>query len=132
MNRIGFSVVALAGLLGELPAIAASAPLVVDATGCLQVIKGAPAENCAAKQGLSVELVNTCSYAVRAQLCLGGPDHKWIACEARASMSPMEHVSRATCDTDGNYIFWGCSAASAATGRCGGDKLVGKSTKDTK
>jgi hypothetical protein len=106
----------------------AAAPLAVDATGCLETIKSAPAKECPLKSSLSIELVNTCAFPVRTQICIRGPNHLYAVCEVRKSVSPMEHVAKATCDTDGTYTFWGCSQFSAASGNCGGDDLIGKST----
>jgi hypothetical protein len=107
---------------------AGAEPMPVDATGCLQAIKSAPAENCPAKSSLALEIVNTCAFPVRMQLCIRGTNHLYAACENRASMSPMEHLSRATCSSDGAYTFWGCSKFSAKSGNCGGDNLVGKAS----
>jgi hypothetical protein len=111
---------------------AAAAPMSVDATGCLQAIKSAPAENCPAKTSLSLEIVNTCAFPVRMQLCIRGTNHLYADCDNHASLSPMEHVSRSTCNSDGAYTFWGCSKFSAKSGNCGGDNLVGKVSNVTK
>jgi hypothetical protein len=118
----------MAVVLSAFCAVAAAAPMSVDATGCLEAIKSAPADNCPAKSGLSIEMVNTCAYAVRVQLCVRGTNHLYASCENRASMSPMERLKRATCDSDGAYTFWGCSKFTAKSGNCGGDNLVGKAS----
>jgi hypothetical protein len=109
-------------------ACAAAAPMSVDATGCLQALKSAPAENCPTKGSLALEIVNTCAFPVRMQVCVRGSNHLYASCENRASLSPMEHVSRSTCNSDGAYTFWGCSKFSAQSGNCGGDDLVGKAS----
>ena len=107
---------------------AARADMLVDSTGCLHVNKTGPAENCTTKKSLSVDLTNTCSVPIRAQLCLRGADHLWVACESRLTMAPKDHLFQFTCDSDGDYTFWGCAHFSDRSGNCGGNDLVGKAT----
>jgi hypothetical protein len=131
MSKVCLNALALAALLVS-NALAASPPLNVDATGCLEVLKSGPAESCKTKDSVNVEMINSCAYPVRAQLCLRGPDHLWVACEAAPSLSPMQHLTKTACASDGAYTYWGCSKFSKTSGKCGGENLVGKATNIAK
>jgi hypothetical protein len=107
---------------------AQASTLQVDSTGCLHVTKTGPSETCTTDKSLTVDLINTCKFTIRAQLCLRGADHLWVACEPRLNMGPKEHLFQSSCDSDGAYTFWGCAHYSDTSGNCGGDKLVGKAS----
>jgi hypothetical protein len=105
-----------------------AAELAVDATGCLRVVKTSPSGTCASQSSLQVDLANNCKFRIRAQLCLRGANHLWVACEAKDTLAPKEHFFESSCDSDGDYTYWGCSRFAGSGEKCGGDGLVGKAT----
>jgi len=108
-----------------------AAPITVDATGCLHVSKTGPSATCTTKSSLTVELDNTCKMPIKAQLCLRGGNHLWSTCAVQDSLAPQKHFYQTSCDSDGDYTYWGCSQVKAA-GTCGGDNLVGKASNAVK
>jgi hypothetical protein len=119
-----------------LAAIAASpafaADLAVDATGCLHISATGASGTCDAKsKSLKVELTNTCKTPVRAQVCVRGANHLWAACATSEKLAAGEKFFGSSCDSDGDYTYWGCSQTSG-TGSCGGTDLVGKAANTTK
>jgi hypothetical protein len=117
----------LAALLLLGPALGAVAPN-VDATGCLAPTRTGAASTCTHAGSLSVTLKNTCKFAIRVQLCLRGANHLWVACTDSQSVPPGNMLEGSTCDSDGAYTYWGCSKFTEASGKCGGNDLIGKAT----
>jgi hypothetical protein len=118
-------------LFATLCATAHAAPLQVDATGCLHVSKTGPSGTCTTPSSLTIDLENTCKIPIKAQLCLRGANHLWVACAAEESLAPQKHFFQSSCDSDGDYTYWGCSQLTV-TGKCGGDDLIGKATNAPK
>jgi hypothetical protein len=105
-----------------------AADLAVDASGCLEVSVAGPSATCDAKaKSLKVELKNTCKRPVRAQICMRGASHLWVNCSTNDNLATGEKFFGSTCDSDGDYTYWGCSQISG-NGSCGGADLVGKAT----
>ncbi len=125
--RLGAGAGAVLSALMAMPVLAAAPPS-VDATGCLKPVKTGAASTCGTQNSLSVTLKNTCTFAVRAQLCLRGTNHLWVACMDHKSLLAGDTLEGSTCDSDGDYTYWGCSKFTGSGGRCGGDDLIGKAS----
>jgi hypothetical protein len=105
--------------------------LAVDASGCLHVSEG-PSGTCDPKsKSLKVELTNTCKKPVRAQICMRGASHLWVSCAASDKLAAGDKFFGSSCDSDGDYTYWGCSQTSGSDS-CGGADLVGRATNISK
>jgi hypothetical protein len=112
------------------PAVAAD--IAVDATGCLHISDTGASGTCDTKsKSLKVEVANGCKTPVRAQICLRGANHLWVSCASSEKLAPGEKFFGSSCDSDGDYTYWGCSQTSGS-GVCGGSDLVGKATNTQK
>lgn len=118
----------LACLAMAAPIRASATSPVVNATGCLHVNKTGPSATCKTPSSLTVVLENTCKYPIRVQVCLRGADHLWVECADSNSLPPKDTLVGNSCDSDGNYTYWGCAKFTDNSGKCGGDDLVGKAT----
>jgi hypothetical protein len=127
VRRFLFCVCCASGISAALPSFAAEPPA-VDATGCLTPSRTGAASTCATPASLSVTLTNTCKFAVRMQLCLRGSNHLWVECVDSNSLAADHVLEGSTCDSDGGYTYWGCSKFTDASGKCGGNDLIGKAT----
>jgi hypothetical protein len=65
------------------------------------------------------------------QICLRGPNKLWADCATKDHLAANEHFFGASCNTTGDYTYWGCSDVSGK-GACGGNDLVGKATNLSK
>ncbi len=124
-RHFGFDLLILA-IFALQPATAA--PLAVDASGCLRLVKTGPSGTCDPKsKSMKIEMENTCKTPVRAQICLRGADKLWVDCATKDVLAPKEQFFAASCNATGDYTYWGCSKVSG-NGTCGGENLVGKAT----
>jgi hypothetical protein len=105
---------------------ASAETLAVDATGCLHVVRTGPSGTCDAQsKSMRIELENACKRPVRAQICLRGPNKLWVDCVTDDSVAPGGHFFGGSCNTSGDYTYWGCSKVSGSSA-CGGNDLTGK------
>ncbi len=104
-----------------------------DRNRCLQVVENTRGQQCGSRSSALVRVKNVCPESIKMLLCVRDTKRNSWSCGSstgRAGEKYLDSVLQYTCESDGRYIYAGCSEQARKgrfrNGNCGGNPNTGK------
>ncbi len=104
-----------------------------DRNRCLQVVENTRGQQCGSRSSALVRVKNVCPESIKMLLCVRDTKRNRWSCGSstgRAGEKYLDSVLQYTCESDGRYIYAGCSEQASKgrfrNGNCGGNPNTDK------